>query len=107
MSLETKVKTRKKFELRPVVNVVTVNPYLLEGKDSPEILGEINGVIDSKYNGNLNLKVLNLVTMEEIPRLVGSNSLIAPVINEVFAQMNYRVALPEEVETTLQEGDPV
>ena len=103
MSLETKVKTRKEFELRPVVRVT---PYLLEGKDSPEILGEINGVIDSKYKRNPALKVLNLFTIEEIPILVGSNSLISPVINEVFAP-KYRVALPEEVETTLQEEDPV
>ena len=99
-------RTKKQFELRQAVAFPTIMPYLLEGEDAPEILGEFNGIIDSKYKRNSKLKILNLREVEGSNILVGSSSLITPIINSIVYP-RYRTARPEEVETTLQEGDPV
>ena len=98
----TKTK-QKKFELKPVVVKPSVFPFVVEGSDMPEVLRAINGVVDSKYKGNSNLKVLELKRVNGVDRIVGSNSWVRPVIDEVLPQ--YRGMKPEEVETTLREGD--
>ena len=77
----------------------------MEGEGSPEIFERINGVIDSKYDGNPNLKKLQLIKGGDgLQRIVGSDPLILPIVAEVIYP-RYRLARPEEVETTLQDGD--
>lgn len=98
------VKTRT-FELKSVVIKPSVPLLVLEGPDMPEVLRAIDGVIDSKYGGNDVLRVLKLEEVDGVNRLVGSSSLILPVVCEVFPQ--YRAIKPEEVERTLRECDPL
>ena len=93
----------------------SVEPFVFRGPGVHEILNEINGVIDSDYKGNKALKeyngepVLQIGQVNEAyitPVMVGSNSLILPVINKVVAP-HFRVMFPEEVERSLREGDPM
>ena len=51
---------KRQFTLQPAIQRPTVIPYRLEGKDAPAIQKHINGIVDSQYNGNSNLKVLGL-----------------------------------------------
>ncbi len=97
--------TQRVFDLESKVVAPTVIPYTLEGKDTPEILNEINRIVDSKYKGNPNLKILQLKNIDGNKVIVGSNSVILPVVQ--IAVPSYRIAKPEEIETTLKEGDPV
>ena len=94
---------RRQFELRPMVTVI---PWVPEGKDAPEILAEVNRNIDSKYGRNPDLKVLKLISVNGIQRIVGSCPLIKPIFNKIIAPQ-FGVMRPEEVETTLQEGDTI
>lgn len=98
-------KVQRIFNLKSRVVAPTVIPYTLEGEDIPAVLDETNSVIDSKFKGNPNLRILNLRNINGDKVLVGSNSLILPIIQ--IAVPSYRPARPEEIETTLQEGDPV
>ena len=95
----------KKYELEQAVTSRVIS-YLLAGEDTPEILEKFNGIIDSKYKRNPKLKVLNLREIEGRKILTGSSPLITPIINSIVSP-GYRTARPEEVETTLQGGDPV
>jgi len=99
-------KRKKKFNIQPRITVPTVVPYLIEGEDVPAILDEVNGVIDSEFNGNKNLKVLNLRKNGDKQVVTGSNSLVLPVVAQVVSPQ-FRVMRPEKLETTLQEGDPI
>lgn len=94
---------QKEFELKSAVMQPSVHPYVLEGSDMPEVLKAINGVVDAKYKGNSNLKILQLRKVNGVDRIVRSNSLIRPVIDEVLPR--YRGIRPEEMEATLREGD--
>src|SRR3989344_2659735 len=101
----TKTRRIKKIELRRAVAEPRVVPYLMEGENAPEIFERINGVIDSKYDGNPILKILRLINGGDgLQRIVGSGPLIFPVVSEVISP-RYRIARPEEVETTHQDGD--
>jgi len=93
--------------LEPAVPELTVMPYLFQGDEAQERLDEINNVIDSEFNGNTNLKVLSLRNVNGLPTVVGSNSLISPVVSQVIGPEGYRTIFPEELETTLGEGDPI
>jgi hypothetical protein len=97
--------TQTHFNLSPRIIVQTVDPYLIEGEDAPAILDEVNGVIDSEFGGNKVLKVLSLGD-DGRREVVGSSSLILPVVNRVVSPQ-FRVMRPERLERTLREGDPV
>lgn len=95
----------RKFDLKPITVIPTVVPYLLNGEDAPAILEEYNRLVDSKFKGNPKLKVLKLIDIDEAPTIIGSNPLILPVVQQIVT--GFRVAKPEEIETTLQEKDPI
>ncbi|MBS3088541.1 hypothetical protein J4402_02055 [Candidatus Pacearchaeota archaeon] len=99
-------KTKSQIGLEPAIPQLTVTPYILKGKNALATLKEINNVIDSKYNGNDNLKVLRSGEINEVPTTFGSNPLILPVVNQIIAP-EFRIIKPEELERTLQEGDPI
>jgi len=90
-----------------VVPKLTIIPHTFRGEHLKEALGKINDLIDSKFKGNTKLKVLTIKEINGTPTIIGSNSLISPVVNQVIGQEGYRTIQPEELETTLQEGDPV
>ena len=69
----------------------------------PEVLRAYNGMVDSKFNGNSLLKVLELREEGGEKRLVGSNSFVHPILYRVLPE--FRAAKPEEVEMTLADGD--
>ncbi len=100
-----KARRTKEIELRKAVSEPRVAPYLMEGEDAPETFDRINKVIDSKYGGNPKLKVLQLTEGQGgLQRIVGSSPLILPIVAQVISP-KYGLARPEEVETTLQDGD--
>ena len=81
----------------------SIIPHRIEGDMAEEFLREVNAKIDEKYLGNSRLKVLSLKNVNGVPLVVGSNSLILPVIEMVAP--NYRTGRPEDLQRTLNDGD--
>lgn len=52
------------------------------------------------------MQVLKLRDINGTPTIVGSNTLVLPIVSQVVGP-DYRPIRPEELETTLQEGDPL
>lgn len=81
----------------------SIIPHVINGESAPAFLEEFNAFVDSAFKGNTNLKVLKLRTANEVPIVVGSNSLVSPVVQRVAP--NYRTGRPEDLQKTLNDGD--
>lgn len=91
------------YSFAPAIKQPSIIPYLVAGPSAPEFVKECEAVIDSEFNGNTHLKVLKLKEVNGIPTMVGSNSVILPVVQRVAP--NYRTGRPEDYQKTLNDGD--
>src|SRR3989344_5900613 len=98
------VKTNK-YALEPLVKQPSIVPYMLLGERAPQFLNDFNRLIDRKYNGNPNLKVLNLQEIDNIPTITGSNPPILPLVQHLVPER--RIARPEDIQRTLNDGDTI
>ena len=92
------------YSFAPAIKQPSIIPYLVRGKDiAAEFLRKYEALVDSEFKGNTNLKVLKLRELENVPTIVGSNSVVLPIVKRVAP--NYRTGRPEDLQRTLNDGD--
>jgi len=78
-------------------------PYAPIGDQVDEAINAFNEIVDSRYKGNQNLRVLEKRVKDGVQIMAGSNPLILPIFQEVF--QGYGAIRPEELERVLIAGD--
>ena len=101
--LKERINMAKEYSLKPAIRQPSVVPYLLNGESAPAILEDYNQLVDSDFQGNSNLKVLELKDVNKTPTIVGSNSLVLPVVQRLIP--GRRIGRPEDLQRTLNDGD--
>lgn len=92
------------YSLAPVIKQPSIIPYVIQGNDIvPAVLKDIERIVDADFRKNKNLKVLKEGNINKTLVVVGSNTLVLPVVQRVFP--NYRVGRPEDIQKTLNDGD--
>jgi len=91
------------YSFPPAIKQPSIIPYLVAGPNAPEFVKECESVIDSEFDKNTHLKVLKLREINGVQTMIGSNSLILPVVQRVAP--NYRTGRPEDIQKTLNDGD--
>ena len=92
------------YSLVPAIKQPSIVPYIIQGNNVvPGALKDIEHIVDTEFNGNKNLKVVQQREIQGTLVAVGSNTLVLPVVQRVFP--NYRVGRPEDLQKTLDDGD--
>jgi hypothetical protein len=93
----------REYSFPAAIKQPSIVPYELSGDDAITFSEDFNRKVDSEYNGNSNLKVLSLTRINKVPIVVGSNSLVLPIVQDLVPQR--RVGEPEDFQRTLNDGD--
>ena len=93
----------KDYALAPAIKQPSIIPYLIRGENAPEFLKDFNQLVKAEYNDNSHLKVLGLNDVEGVPTIVGSNTLVLPVVQRLVS--GKRIGRPEDLQRTLNDGD--
>ena len=94
---------RREYSLKPAIKQPSIVPYLINGESASDFLQDYNALVDSKFRGNSNLKVLKLQDVNSVPTIVGSNPLVLPVVQRLIP--GKRIGRPEDLQRTLNDGD--
>ncbi|MEM4259293.1 MAG: hypothetical protein QXS38_00835 [Candidatus Pacearchaeota archaeon] len=94
-----------KYSFQSLIKQPTAIPYLIAGKDAGKFVADFERLVDKDYNGNRNLKVLRVADVRETPTVVGSNTLILPLVQKLVYPK--RVGRPEDLQMTLNDGDTI